>query len=133
MAGPFLFNFAVDEIMRRTVEQCPADVILVPSAHPLVNREYANDVVMFASSSAKLQHAVNLVSKLAATYSLRLRPDQCKQMWVSAGLSSGISVNGQPIELVNEFCYLGCTQRTPAATREMFSKDALRSLLHLTP
>ncbi|KAK6742224.1 hypothetical protein RB195_009843 [Necator americanus] len=25
-AGPFLFNFAIDDIMRRTVDQCPADI-----------------------------------------------------------------------------------------------------------
>ncbi|KAK6762630.1 hypothetical protein RB195_023377 [Necator americanus] len=29
--GPFLFNFAVDDIMRRTVDQCPADIVLAPS------------------------------------------------------------------------------------------------------
>ncbi|KAK6762795.1 hypothetical protein RB195_023486 [Necator americanus] len=30
MAGPFLFTFATDDIMRRTVDQCPADIVLAP-------------------------------------------------------------------------------------------------------
>ncbi|KAK6757362.1 hypothetical protein RB195_015280 [Necator americanus] len=109
VAGPFLFNFAIDDIMRRTVDQCPADIFLAPSGCPLTDLEYADDVVIFAESSTKLQHVVNLVSKLAAACGVRLRPDKCKQMWISSRPRTGIRVDGQPIELVDEFCYLGCT------------------------
>ncbi|KAK6736988.1 hypothetical protein RB195_019591 [Necator americanus] len=35
LAGPFLLNFAIDDIMRRTVDQCPADIILAQSGHPI--------------------------------------------------------------------------------------------------
>ncbi|KAK6726881.1 hypothetical protein RB195_004900 [Necator americanus] len=93
--------------MRRTVDQCPADIVLATSGCPLTDLEYA-DVVIFAESSTKLQRVVNLVSKLAAAYGLRLRPDKCKQMWISSRPRTGIRVDGQPIELV-EFCYLSCT------------------------
>ncbi|KAK6735707.1 hypothetical protein RB195_018750 [Necator americanus] len=109
VAGPFLFNFAIDDIMRRTVDQCPADIVLAPSGCPLTDLEYADDVVIFAESSTKLQHVVNLVPKLAAAYELRLRPDKCKQMWISSRPRTGIRVDEQPVELVDEFCYLGCT------------------------
>ncbi|KAK6762980.1 hypothetical protein RB195_023619 [Necator americanus] len=34
VAGPFLFNFAIDDIMRRTVDQCPADIVLAPQGAP---------------------------------------------------------------------------------------------------
>ncbi|KAK6734175.1 hypothetical protein RB195_017761 [Necator americanus] len=108
VAGPFLFNFAIDDIMRRTVDQCPADVVLASSGCPLSDLEYADNVVIFAESSTKFQHVVNLVSKLAAAYGLRLRLDKCKQMWISSRPRTGIRVDGQPIELVDEFCYLGC-------------------------
>ncbi|KAK6729372.1 hypothetical protein RB195_006432 [Necator americanus] len=109
VAEPFLFNFAIDDIMRRTVDQCPADMVLAPSGCPLTDLEYADDVVIFAESSTKLQRVVNLVSKLAAAYELRLRPDKCRQMWISSRPRTRIRVDGQPIELVDEFCYLGCT------------------------
>ncbi|KAK6754135.1 hypothetical protein RB195_013253 [Necator americanus] len=46
---------------------------MAPSRCPLTDLEEADDVVIFAKSSAKLQHVVNLVSKLAAAYGLRLR------------------------------------------------------------
>ncbi|KAK6751717.1 hypothetical protein RB195_003247 [Necator americanus] len=109
VAGPFLFNFAIDDIMRRTVDQCPADIVLAPSGCLLADLENADDVVIFAESSTKLQDVVNLVSKLAAAYGLRLRPDKCKQVWISSRPRTGIRVDGQPIELVDEFFYLGCT------------------------
>ncbi|KAK6751524.1 hypothetical protein RB195_003115 [Necator americanus] len=115
VAEPFLFNFAIDDIMRRTVDQCPADIVLAPSGCPLTDLEYADDVVIFAESSTKLQHVVNLVSKLAAAYGLRLRPDKCKQMWISSRPRTGIRVDGQPIELV-------CTARSNSCelkTREV--------------
>ncbi|KAK6760389.1 hypothetical protein RB195_021744 [Necator americanus] len=95
--------------MRRKVDQCPADIILAPSGCPLTDLEYADDVVIFAESSTKLQHVVNLVSKLAAAYGPRLRPDKFKQMWISLRPRNGIRVDGQTIKLVDEFCYLGCT------------------------
>ncbi|KAK6763644.1 hypothetical protein RB195_024095 [Necator americanus] len=53
VAGPFLFNFAIDDIMQRTVDQCPADITLAPSGRPLTELEYADDVVIFAESSTK--------------------------------------------------------------------------------
>ncbi|KAK6744228.1 hypothetical protein RB195_011123 [Necator americanus] len=109
VAGPFLFNFAIDDIMRKTVGQGPADIVLAPSGCPLTDLEYADDVVISAESSTKLQHVVNLVSKLAAAYRLRLRPDKCKQMWISSRPRAGIKVDIQPIELVDELCYPGCT------------------------
>ncbi|KAK6745805.1 hypothetical protein RB195_012118 [Necator americanus] len=109
VAGPFLFNFAIDDIMRRTVDQCPVDIVLAPSGYPWTDLEYANDVAIFAEKSTKLQHVVNFASKLAAAYGLRLRPDKCKQMWISSRPPTRIRVDGQPIELVDEFCYLGCT------------------------
>ncbi|KAK6749458.1 hypothetical protein RB195_001831 [Necator americanus] len=105
VAAPFLFNFAIDDIMRGTVDQCPANIILAPSGYPLTDLDYADDV-MFAESSREFQNVVNLVSKLAAAYGVRLHPDKCKQMWISSRPRTGIRVDGQPIELVDEFCYL---------------------------
>ncbi|KAK6730611.1 hypothetical protein RB195_007213 [Necator americanus] len=54
--GPFLFNYAIDDIMRTTVDQCPADIVLTPSGHLLTYLECADDAVIFKKSSTKLQH-----------------------------------------------------------------------------
>ncbi|KAK6729060.1 hypothetical protein RB195_006235 [Necator americanus] len=54
VAGTFLFNFAINDIMRRRVDKCPADIILASSGCPLTDIEYAEDVVIFAESSTKL-------------------------------------------------------------------------------
>ncbi|KAK6752230.1 hypothetical protein RB195_003573 [Necator americanus] len=49
-----------------------------------IDLECADDVAIFAQSSTKLRHVVSLVLKLAAAYGLRLRPDKCKQLWISS-------------------------------------------------
>ncbi|KAK6761228.1 hypothetical protein RB195_022334 [Necator americanus] len=67
---PFLFNFAIDDIVRETVEQRPANVVLAPSGCPLSDLEYTYDVT-FAQSSTKIQHVVNLVSKLDGRFANR--------------------------------------------------------------
>ncbi|KAK6756200.1 hypothetical protein RB195_014539 [Necator americanus] len=123
----FLFNFAIDDIRRKTVDQCSADIVLAPSGCPLTDLEHADDVVIFAGCSTKLQHVVNLVSKLAATYGLRLRPDKCKQMWISSRPRTGIRVDGQPIELVNEFCYLGCTLKNSGSCERNVQQRCTRA------
>ncbi|KAK6731812.1 hypothetical protein RB195_007958 [Necator americanus] len=60
--------------MRGTVEHCSAYAILAPSARPLADLEYADNIVIFASNIAKLQ-LVNLVSKLAAAYGHGMQAD----------------------------------------------------------
>ncbi|KAK6741093.1 hypothetical protein RB195_009135 [Necator americanus] len=52
-------GFNVDgqqESNRRTVDHCPADIVLAPSVCSLTDLEYADDAVMSAESSTKLQH-----------------------------------------------------------------------------
>ncbi|KAK6735458.1 hypothetical protein RB195_018583 [Necator americanus] len=62
-------GFAIDDIVGRIVESnSPADIILEPLRRLLTDLENADDVVIFAGSITKLQHVVNLVSKLAAAY-----------------------------------------------------------------
>ncbi|KAK6764034.1 hypothetical protein RB195_024388 [Necator americanus] len=117
--------------MRRTVNQCPVDIILAPSGHPLINVAYADDVVIFAESSTKL------VSKLVAAYGLRLRPDKRKQMWNSLfecfpyilipvrelERESGCTENRSN----DEFCYLGCIRYNGC-----YEKDAQQRCAEVT-
>ncbi|KAK6735522.1 hypothetical protein RB195_018625 [Necator americanus] len=62
VAEAFLFKFSIDHIMRRTADQCPADIVLAPSRCPLTDLENADVVIILAEASTKLQHSVILVS-----------------------------------------------------------------------
>ncbi|KAK6764540.1 hypothetical protein RB195_024749 [Necator americanus] len=75
VAEPLLFNFASST----SCGEQPISVLPTSCCH-LTDLEYAVDVLIFAESSTKLQYVVNLASKLAAAYELRLRPNKCKQM-----------------------------------------------------
>ncbi|KAK6736680.1 hypothetical protein RB195_019402 [Necator americanus] len=95
--------------MRRTAYRCLADIDLAPPGCSMSEIKYADDVSILAESSTKLRHVVSLTSKLSAAYGQRLRLDKCKQMWISSRPRTGIRVEGQQIELADEFCYLCCT------------------------
>ncbi|KAK6736866.1 hypothetical protein RB195_019514 [Necator americanus] len=49
---------------------------------PLTDAEHADDILIFAKRSAKLQHVTDPVSKLASASGFRLRADKCMPMWV---------------------------------------------------
>ncbi|KAK6729040.1 hypothetical protein RB195_006223 [Necator americanus] len=51
LAGPFLINFANDDIMERAVEQCLADVVAASSARPLVDIKYTGSGVIFVQAA----------------------------------------------------------------------------------
>ncbi|KAK6755990.1 hypothetical protein RB195_014404 [Necator americanus] len=78
VAGPFLFKFAVVHINVKSSGQCSADIVLAPSGCPSTDLEHADDVVIFAGKQYEISHVVNLVSKLAPAYGLRLHSDECK-------------------------------------------------------
>ncbi|KAK6763994.1 hypothetical protein RB195_024358 [Necator americanus] len=80
-----LLNVLRDEVPRKFVSSF--GVILVPSGYPLIDLE------------------------LAVAYGLRLRSDECKQLWASSRPRTGTKVKGQSIELVDEYCYLSCTPK----------------------
>ncbi|KAK6760332.1 hypothetical protein RB195_021707 [Necator americanus] len=46
-------NFAIDDIMRRVVDQCPACIVLAPSGCPLADLGYADNVVTFVPITDK--------------------------------------------------------------------------------
>ncbi|KAK6756889.1 hypothetical protein RB195_014987 [Necator americanus] len=89
-------------------QRLTSDIVLAPSGCPLNDLKYDDEVAIFAEKSTKLHNDANLVSKPAAAYGVRLRLDQCKQMSVSLRPQTGIRVDRQAIELIDEFCYLGC-------------------------
>ncbi|KAK6765461.1 hypothetical protein RB195_025398 [Necator americanus] len=65
--------------MRRTVDQCPPKIVLSPPELAWNDFEYADNAVIFVVISAKVQHIVNFVSKLAAAMLDCACPVECKQ------------------------------------------------------
>ncbi|KAK6729953.1 hypothetical protein RB195_006791 [Necator americanus] len=66
----------------------------------LVDLEFAEDVAVVVSSSAKLQHVVNLVPKLAAPHRLRLCPDKRNQRF---GRLPNLDPYGRELSLVQYY------------------------------
>ncbi|KAK6733032.1 hypothetical protein RB195_017040 [Necator americanus] len=63
VARSFIFKFAIDDIMRRTDDQYPPDIILATSVCPLTDFEYTDDDVLLTKSSADNSTYCKLISK----------------------------------------------------------------------
>ncbi|KAK6765247.1 hypothetical protein RB195_025253 [Necator americanus] len=133
---PRKFVRLVDDMNQRTTAavRTPAGCTTpfeVRSGCLLTDLEYADDVVIFTKSTTKHQHVVNLVSKLAAAYGLRLGPDKCKQMCtlcVSSRLRTEVSVDEQRTEVIDEFGYLGCMFKKNGSYEEYIQQRCAKAI-----
>ncbi|KAK6735604.1 hypothetical protein RB195_018677 [Necator americanus] len=104
-----------------TVDQCPANIILAPCGHPLIDRSKLRRQCCYIRGK-QYESSTCCQSKLAAAYGLRLRPDKCKQMWISSRPQAGIRVDGPTIELVDEFCFLTCMLKNVSHEKDIQHK-----------
>ncbi|KAK6727172.1 hypothetical protein RB195_005091 [Necator americanus] len=64
---------------------------------------------------------------IVLAHGLRLGPDKCKQMWISSRPRKLIKVDGRPLELVDEFCYLGCMLKNSSSYEKDIQKRCAKA------
>ncbi|GAA50815.1 hypothetical protein CLF_105075 [Clonorchis sinensis] len=69
---PFLFNFVIDEVMRRTLEGLHKSGVQVTSDD---NLEYANDALVIEE---KMQVSLDELIKINTSFGTRFEPTECK-------------------------------------------------------
>lgn len=107
VCGPLLFNYVIDDVMRRVVEECGGGVELHPTGRKVTDLDYADDIALLGEDPVNLQKAVDRLSLLAASYGLTLRPDKCESMTIPRGVKEEFTVNGEKIAQTTNFRYLG--------------------------
>uniref|UniRef100_A0A914WEJ2 Reverse transcriptase domain-containing protein n=1 Tax=Plectus sambesii TaxID=2011161 RepID=A0A914WEJ2_9BILA len=107
VAGPIMFNYVIDNILHRATEGVTDGILLWPSDKILCDLEYADDIVLFAQNTPELQRLIDRIVTFSDAYGLKLRPDKCKQLSVSATPAQPLHIYGEPLEIVDSFCYLG--------------------------
>ncbi len=72
---------------------------------------YADDTVLFANSAEDLQNSINCLVEYSAMWKLKINVDKTKIIIFSKNgrhsKNLTFSCNGNPVEIVNEFKYLG--------------------------
>ncbi|KER21518.1 hypothetical protein T265_15073, partial [Opisthorchis viverrini] len=66
--SPFLFNFVIDEIMRRTLEGLQNPGVQIASEENLVDLEYADDIVLMFEEEEKAQVFLDELTKVIPSF-----------------------------------------------------------------
>ncbi|MFH4981957.1 hypothetical protein AB6A40_008666 [Gnathostoma spinigerum] len=106
---PMLFNYVIDEVMRRTTQDYDSNILLHPAEKELTDLEYADDIALVADNPRELQNAVTAVSDYSASFGLLLKPSKSKMLATkpSKPMRLPIRIDGEELENVKSFCYLG--------------------------
>ncbi|KAH9590700.1 Zinc finger protein aebp2, variant 2 [Schistosoma haematobium] len=106
--SPFLFNFAIDDIVETAlmnVSNGGADLL---SGERLLDLEYADDIVLLRDNTQGMQSALNQLAISVRRYGMCFAPSKCKvllQDWQDS--NPVLTLDGEQIEIIEKFAYLG--------------------------
>src|SRR6201996_8350941 len=102
--SPYLFNIVSETIMRKALEGFQGGISI--GGRKISNLRYADDIVLLASSIEVLLELVSRISRLGKEYNLLINSSKTKAMALK-GESVSILIDGEEIEQVHKFPYLG--------------------------
>ena len=107
--SPLLFNIYIQQLIMEAMENVEDGVKV---GGQLVNAiRFADDQAMVASTNAGLQRIMDSLNRTSGEYGMRINTKKTKVMRISReeGKSMNITINGNKLEQVTQFCYLGST------------------------
>ena len=109
--SPHLFNIYSETIMRNVLEDFEGSITV--GGRPITNLRYADDTVLIAGSMTELQELVERVRTHSEAAGLFLNAKKTKVMKILRNPAdednNHISINGELVENVQKFIYLGAT------------------------
>ena len=103
--SPVLFNFAIDWTMRQAFASYEG-VPISPNLS-ISDLDYADDIVVLGEDPSTLQPILDSVSQYASLLGLRINVRKTKFFTTAPGPHLPLMVDGESIESVNTFRYLG--------------------------
>ena len=108
MSG-FFFFIVLDWVMRRAVGG-GENGIRWKLTSKLDDLDFAGDIVLLSSTKQQIQNKTTRLDAEARRVGLKINKEKTKAMRINARNQENIIINGQDIEDVDEFVYLGaCT------------------------
>ena len=106
--SPFLFNFVIDFLLEMSISTCDVEGVELLPGCPLVDLEYADDIALLGANVPQMQALLDRLQTAAEQFGMCFAPAKCKvllQDWI--GPQPSLVLSGQPLEVVEEFTYLG--------------------------
>nr|CAH8869570.1 unnamed protein product [Trichobilharzia regenti] len=106
--SPFLFNFAIDDILESALKDVREGGVDLLPGDRLFDLEYADDIVLLCDSMQAAQIALNQVAISVCKYGMCFAPSKCKvEKKKKKKPVPALTLAGEPLEVVDKFVYLG--------------------------
>ena len=107
--SPLLFNIYIEEIVREAMEKVTDGVKVGGTLVQAVR--FADDQAMVSSTNAGLQRMMDVLNATSKEYGMKINIKKTKVMRISRteGAKVKILIDGNSLEQVMEYCYLGST------------------------
>src|ERR1043165_7607201 len=105
--SPILFNIYIEEIVREMLEELEEGVKV--GGKMVKALRFADDQAMLAGSQEGLQMMMDRLNRISLNYDMKININKTKVMRISkrGEETINITLNGEEIEQVKKFCYLG--------------------------
>ena len=123
LLSPTLFNSFLERIMTDALEdhECTVNI----GARTITHVRFAGDIDGFAEEEEELAKLVERFNKASTTYGMEISAGKTKLMTNNtSGMNTEIKVNGQKVETVTSFKYLGSVISDEGSKPEILSRTA---------
>ena len=123
LLSPTLFNIFLERIMADALEDHKSTVSI--GGRTISNLRFADDIDALAGSELELANLVERLDETSTAYGLQISAEKTKLMTNNPnGISSNIRVNGEKLETVQSFKYLGAIVTDEGSMPEIRSRIA---------
>ena len=130
LLSPTLFNIFLERIMADALEDHKSTVSI--GGRTISNLRFADDIDGLAGSQLELANLVERLEKTSTAYGMQISAEKTKLMTNNTnGISSNIRVNGEKLETVQSFKYLGAIVSDEGSMPEIRSRIS-RTIAALT-
>ena len=109
--SPSLFNIFLNDLFSE-IRNGNCDPVTLNNLDFINALAYADDIVLLSTSKEGLQKSIDITEKYCQTWRLRINRSKTKTMVFSRGnkmINTSFNINGEALENVKEFKYLGIT------------------------
>ena len=108
LLSPVLFNLFLEKIMQETLHDHHTTISI--GGRPVCNLRFADDIDLMGGSNDELQDLTNRLADRAGAYGMEVSTEKSKVMVNSSNdTKADITMNGEKLEEVTNFKYLGAT------------------------
>lgn len=117
MLSPLLFLVAIDWVMRESTRD-QNNGIRWNMGNKLDDLDYADDLCLISSTHQHIQEKTTKLNTTSTSLGLNINLKKTKIMRINARNKNSVQVNGEPLEDVDTFTYLGSIITTSGGTDE---------------